>query len=123
MTLLYVEDDLDDQEIFKEVITLINPNAVCSFARSGIDALKALDESIPAIVFLDVNMPGMSGIDVLKNIKENAAMKNIPVLMYSTSQNPRDFAACKSLGAVDFLIKPSTFNETIAILKPWVVSR
>jgi CheY-like chemotaxis protein len=84
--ILYVDDDKDDQEIFKKIVAHINPAIVCHLASNGSDALNLLEKSIsPAIIFLDVNMPQMDGKELLKTIRQNSAYTDVSVVMFSTS--------------------------------------
>jgi CheY-like chemotaxis protein len=119
--ILYVDDDKDDQEIFQEVISLINPEVICLFANDGVEALTLLNGSIsPRMVFLDVNMPVMNGIQVLRQLKQNLAHKDLSVIMYSTSKTVHTVTECLALGAEGFVEKPASINEAVQRLKPWI---
>jgi CheY-like chemotaxis protein len=113
MLVLYAEDDIDDFGIFCEVLQTINPLVKCVNARNGFDVLEFLDNSttLPQYVFLDINMPAMDGKACLKHIKKDERFKLIPVIIYTTSKNPKDIELCKQLGAADYLIKPNTVKE------------
>jgi CheY-like chemotaxis protein len=65
----------------------------------------------PDIIFLDLNMPRMNGLEFLKAIKTHRSYKRIPVIIYTTSSNPEDIRKTKDLGATDFVTKPSDFDE------------
>jgi CheY-like chemotaxis protein len=106
---LYVEDDLDDQIIFKECLHLVRPDIICHFANDAITALHKLqDQAIkPACIFIDVNMPGMDGNELLLKIKANPKLAEIPCFMLSTSQNKRHIDQAIGAGAAKYLIKPA----------------
>lgn len=84
---MIIDDDEDDRFFFKEVITEMLDSAVCVEAYDGADALDQLGkaEELPNFIFLDVNMPRMDGSECLKELKRDAKLKSIPVIMYSTT--------------------------------------
>ncbi|WP_298715638.1 response regulator [Chitinophaga sp.] len=112
-TILLIDDDLDDTEIFEEALTEINPAILFYKAENGQDAFNKLqgkEVGQPDIIFLDVNMPGMNGWQFLTKLKTEAAYHNIPVIMYSTSSAKKDIAIAEDLGAVGFLTKPADYK-------------
>jgi CheY-like chemotaxis protein len=119
MTVLYVEDDPEDQDIFREAIEAVAPHTTCYFARNGNDAFKVMSKIViePDYIFLDINMPEMNGKEFLRKLKTTAGIKAIPVIIYSTSNSQRDVEECKSLGAVEFITKPSDFTLICNTLK------
>ena len=122
MTVLYVEDDPEDRDIFKEALESISPSSVCHLATDGNDGLRyLLKNSVqPDYIFLDINLPEMNGKEFLKMIKETERFRNIPVVMYSTSSRPEDKDECLQLGAFDFVIKPSTFAQIREMLARFI---
>jgi CheY-like chemotaxis protein len=122
MSILYVDDDIDDQDIFCEAVRSINPRIVCHVAKDGLEALKLLEELVPLpdYIFLDLNMPLFNGKEFLIELRRSRKLKHIQVVMYSTSRNPKDAADCKKLGAMDFIIKPSTFREVYDHLNKFI---
>lgn len=115
MTVLYAEDDLEDFNIFNDIIQAIDPSVQVMNVRNGTDALEFLENSIvlPDFVFLDINMPAMDGKSCLKYIKKDTRFADIPVIIYSTSNNKQDIELCNQLGATDFIQKPVTFNDGV----------
>lgn len=122
MTILYVEDDPEDQDIFKEAIETVAPHTTCYFARNGNEAFKVIDRIViePDYIFLDINMPEMNGKEFLKKLKSTPGLKGIPVIIYSTSNSHRDIEECKKLGAIEFITKPNDFTLICQILKKFV---
>lgn len=110
---LYIDDDVDDQEIFLEAVKSINPEIHCYLASDGGEAFNVLNEmpESPDFIFLDLNMPKLDGKEFLEQIRQTEKFSHINVVMYSTSANPEDAAECARLGAIDFITKPSTFKE------------
>lgn len=107
---LLIDDDLDDCEIWSLIVQGINPGIKTDTITEPAEALNRLDGDgwAPDIIFLDLNMPKMDGIDCLKRIREMDRHKQTPVIIYSTSTNPKDIENCGRLGASDYLIKPSS---------------
>jgi CheY-like chemotaxis protein len=109
---LCVDDDLDDIEVFCDAVKTINPNYRCITARNGKEAIDLLNNGLlPDCIFLDINMPIMNGKQTLKEIRKNTKFQNVPVIMYSTTIHPKDAAEYKQLGATEFLVKASQFEE------------
>ncbi len=73
---------------------------------SGERALLFLQKNQPDLILLDINMPGMSGFDVMKKIMENPKWKEIPVIFLTANQDAETEVECFKLGAVDFIVKP-----------------
>ena len=120
MLVLFVDDDSEDYEVFCEALRSVNPGAECLHARNGQEALNILKEVLivmPDYIFLDVNMPLMGGKECMIHVKQDTALKHIPVIVYSTTANPEEIAAFRKLGAERFVVKPPRFKELVGILK------
>jgi len=107
-----IDDDEDDQFMFKEVIESINPTLQCETATNGKIALDKLkvSASLPDIIFLDLNMPVMNGLEFLIQIKKEKVLSKIPVCIFTTSSILRDKELIKEFGAQFFLTKPNDFQ-------------
>lgn len=124
MTILYVDDDSDDRDIFLEAILAINKTYVCFSCRDGLEALSFLSEgNVPDIIFLDINMPLMDGKACLMEIKTNKDTSHIPVIMCTTSNNPDERMECENLGASDFFLKPVSYSEMKEIIGSILVKK
>lgn len=115
---LLIDDDLDDQKIFSIITEEVDNTINCSFANDGVDAIEKLNNGSvsPDIIFLDVNMPRMDGVECLRRIKKDENLKEIPVFMYSTTADPGTVSVTKKLGAKDFIVKPTNINELTNLL-------
>ena len=104
-----VEDDEDDQEFFKEAINDIDNTICLDMAVNGLDAIGKLAHMsiLPDLIFMDINMPLMNGLECLKKLKSMAQFKNIPVVILSTSVNFNESQRADALGAGCFFSKPS----------------
>ncbi len=112
-SLLFVDNDPDDFMIFSKAVERTGYTPVCTHAADGRVALELLEgmEQLPRFIFLDINMPGMNGMELLAIMERNARLRDIPVVMYSTSNAPRDIEDARLLGAWYYLIKPATLPE------------
>jgi CheY-like chemotaxis protein len=119
MTILYVDDDRDDQEIFKQALLIVAPDVTflqAMDANQAFDVLRTM-ESPPDYLFLDLNMPGKDGKQFLIEMKMNQSYKKIPVIVYTTSSNIDDMQEVRRLGAIDFITKRDTLYEICQTLR------
>jgi CheY-like chemotaxis protein len=113
MTILHVDDDKDDRELLAEALEQIDPSICCINAHDGQELLSMLQQNkiLPDYIFLDVNMPLMDGRQCLAELKKDKKLKNIPVVIYSTTTNTQEIRDLSELGACDFLSKANSFGE------------
>ncbi len=107
-TVFLIDDDFDDREIFEETLLSLNLEVDYAEAKNGADALEKLRQSDsikPDIIFLDLNMPIMDGRQFLKEVKRDDALKDIPVVIYSTSSNETDRQFAADYHAALFMTK------------------
>jgi CheY-like chemotaxis protein len=107
-----IDDDEDDQLLFKDAIEIINPSLQCDTATNGKIALDKLKvtTALPDIIFLDINMPVMNAFEFLIQIKKENSLSKIPVGIFTTSNILRDKELAKKFGAQFFLTKPNDFH-------------
>ena len=81
MHILYIDDDLEDREIFREAISEIGPGYVCNVATDGSQGLQILQDFVvmPDFIFVDVNMPVMGGRQFLEKVKSTPTLRSIPI--------------------------------------------
>ena len=102
-TILVVDDNLD---VCKPLATLIRHLGYDGqYATGGEAALKFVDGTTPALVILDVMMPGMDGLEVLRRLKADTKTATVPVVMFSAVADPEFRQHALSKGAVDYWIK------------------
>lgn len=114
-TILYVDDDHDDLLLLAEAFEQYTEHLIVKHAFNGFEGIQTLEEmrrngSLPCLIILDINMPVMDGKATLTKIKSTEAYKDIPVVMFSTSQNPNDVSFAENLGA-EYFIKPISYNN------------
>jgi len=108
-----VDDDVDDQLFFTDALKEIDERIKCTIANNGRDALLQLKnlDTLPEILFLDLNMPFMNGYECLSQLKNENRLSKIPVVIFTTSNDPKDAEITHQLGADVFLSKPNEFNQ------------
>jgi CheY-like chemotaxis protein len=109
-----VDDDIDDQRFLIEALVENDPFSRCFTASNGQEAITHLTDAvvpIPDVIFLDLNMPGLSGRQCLLILKQTPSFQHIPVIIRSTTSNPKEIEEISKLGASYFLIKRESFEE------------
>ena len=117
--ILLVDDDADDCKYFMEAVNEIDPSIEVVTAKDGRQALtilEACDGALPDYIFLDLRMPRVNGKQFLQLIKDNGSLKNIPVVIYTTSTEVQESEEMQGLGAVHFVSKPSDPEEIYYVL-------
>ena len=114
--LLIIEDSDEDFAALTRMITktnISNPVYRCEDGEEALDFLcregEYSDESLaprPCLIILDLNLPGTDGREVLANLKQNQDLQAIPVVIFSTSSNPKDINACYRQGVSGYMVKP-----------------
>lgn len=124
--ILVVDDDPEDHIILLDyfVEAGIDPGILC-FQQNGKKAIEYLNKitneaELPNLIVLDMNMPVMSGTQTLLYIKQDARLKKIPIIIYSTSDNEQEKRKCLSFGAIDYVVKPMTYDEGKLIAETFV---
>jgi CheY-like chemotaxis protein len=124
--ILLAEDDQRDVELTLaalDEITLANKVDVVNNGEEALDYLfkrgtyKNSAHNNPAVVLLDLKMPKVDGLEVLKQIKDNKKLRTIPVVILTSSKMESDLIASYNLGANAFIVKPVQFEEFIKTIK------
>jgi CheY-like chemotaxis protein len=119
--LLVIEDSNEDFEAFQRYVRKSDLKISIYRCIDGDEALEFLfhkgrfadSQSLPrpALVVLDLNLPGMDGREILGQIKQDEDLKSIPVVILTTSNNPKDIEACYQQGVNSYIVKPMDFNR------------
>lgn len=120
LNIILADDDPDDREIFREAIEKVNSKIIFQSVEDGIQLMKILQDrntALPDIVFLDLNMPGKTGKECLREIRSDKKLSTLPVIIYSTSSHEKDINETHSFGANLYIRKPNSFSELINITK------
>jgi CheY-like chemotaxis protein len=108
-----IDDDTDDQEIFSLALKEVSEDYTCEVSSDGYEALHHLIHArqLPDYIFLDLNMPRMNGKECLAELKKVDRLRQIPVVIYSTSSFQHDINETRALGAAAFITKPFSVDE------------
>jgi DNA-binding response OmpR family regulator len=117
-TLLYVEDD--DNNAFMLTQRLRRHGIEVRHVGNGESALMAAVWESPAAVLLDINLPGIDGLSVLRRLRADAATRALPVIVVSASVHDQARASALAAGADAFVPKPIEFGELLALLSRWI---
>jgi two-component system response regulator len=112
--ILIVDDNQLDAQLLREAFGEAGFAPAVVWAPSGslgIEFLKRMPLDEPLLVVLDLNMPGVSGHEILREMRDSERFREVPVLVFTTSTLAADRDACGALGISGFLRKPSTFEE------------
>jgi CheY-like chemotaxis protein len=119
------DDDEDDCLLAREALEAGCVMAAFSSVADGVELMEFLlkrvkaseGRDLPDLVLLDLNMPLKDGRQALLEIKSTPALRHIPVIILTTSQEERDIAFTKKAGADSFVTKPATFAEWVKIME------
>lgn len=113
-TVLIVDDNIKNLDLFKDFVESWGYETVT--AQQGKDAISLAERYLPDIILLDVMLPGMSGYEVCRELKENTKTQHIPVVMITVLNDIADRIHGYKIGADQFLVKPVDYNELHVIL-------
>ncbi|MEG6523811.1 response regulator [Desulfotomaculum sp. 1211_IL3151] len=122
LRILLVEDDEVDIMAVKRAFQKNNITNPLDIARNGVEALAMLrgdNVPLPSIALLDINMPKMNGIELLREIRNDQSLKTIPVIVLTTSDEERDIIDAYNYNVAGYIVKPLSlpkFVEAISVL-------
>ena len=124
--ILLAEDNLNDADLAVRALSARQNGEVVVIAHDGVEAMDCLHHrgdflsratpGNPALVLLDLKMPRMGGLEVLRQIKHDARLRGIPVVTCTSSREEADVVQSYQLGANAYVVKPSGFDELVAVL-------
>ena len=114
--LLLVDDDEEEFELFLSAAKEVVKDIDVIHADGCSDVLSILRNTNPDIIFLDINMPTVDGIDCLKTIRSCKAYENLPVIMYSTSSNKLSIQECYDHKANLYVVKSYSYQGLLNVL-------
>ncbi len=125
--ILLAEDDDNDIFFLKRALQTAGLRNPLTVARNGQEAIDYLTrvlnppprskEKTPGLVLLDLKMPLLDGFDVLKWLKSKPELKSMPVVVLSSSAHEADITRARDLGAADYRVKPSEFQNLVKIVR------
>ncbi|WP_165939989.1 response regulator [Dyadobacter psychrotolerans] len=118
ITILLAEDDEDDVFLFKHALSEIKTAVSLKVVADGSDVIDCLcGDFIPDLIFLDINMPKLNGIECLQQIKSLPALSRIPVIFLSTNSGLKIISEVKDSGAKGYISKPNSIEMLIQVLE------
>lgn len=116
--IFYVEDDSDYAFFMQSAVQEVKESLQLNIVEDGKEALAKLQafaeaRTKPKLILLDLNLPGLSGLDLLKFIRDIPYLKSVPVILFSTSDNPDDVNASIEFGANAYLTKPDGYESLV----------
>lgn len=113
--ILLIEDETD------QVVLMRKRFESCGYdffyALDGVDGLKKAEEIVPDLILLDLNLPQMSGFDVLKNLQRHSELKKIPVFVITARADKYLGENCRKSGAEEVIFKPYDSRELLDLIK------
>ncbi len=130
--LLVVEDSNEDFRMLQRLMrhmSVQNPIHRCTngdevlefLYQLGSEALRNSKVALrPSVILLDLNLPGIDGRDILDRLKQDKSFKEIPIVVFTTSSNPKDIELCYQKGANGYLVKPMDAQELKKTIQAFV---
>lgn len=129
-TILLVEDDENDALLLQRALKKSGVANLVKWVRDGLEAIEYLKggrnsldrktDPSPKVIILDLKMPRMSGMELLKYLKDHPELKVTPTVVLSSSRLAQDIEASYSLGAQTYFVKPTNFDVLTDLLKTFV---
>ncbi len=129
-TLLIIEDSDEDfkafqrimskQRVDKHIYRCIDGDEALDFLYHTGQYLDPANAPRPAVILLDLNLPGTDGREVLEQIKQDDALKTIPVVVFTTSSNPKDIEVCYRYGVSGYIVKPININKLMRMIQIFI---
>ena len=124
VTILMAEDDDGHATLVRERFESVGVNNPVIRFKDGTETWNFLSGSGAGLetgsgylLLLDIRMPGLDGIEVLRRVKKDPRLKNMPVIMLTTTDDPKEIATCYELGCNNYLIKPVEFEKFAEVIK------
>lgn len=115
--IVLAEDDVDDQNIFQLALSEVNPGIGLAFASNGNQLLENIRSQKPDLIFLDLEMPYKNGLECLIEIRDNPALSNIPVIVFSSTTKQSNIQTAYEMGAHLFFIKPPVYSDYLSSIR------
>jgi CheY-like chemotaxis protein len=119
LNILFIDDDVIEVMKFNRVISKLSFNCKVHEARNGNLALSILQSKdvMPDIILLDLKMPELNGIEFLKIVKNDPALKSIPLIVFTTSNDLHDIQECYAVGVSGYILKPLKYEDYVVVVE------
>ena len=108
---ILADDDEDDRWLFLQVVSEISSTMKLSFAKDGTELLSFLKTHSPDLVFIDLNMPLLNGVECIREIRAAQPKSELPIIVYSTSSSEKNIEECYDEGANHYIVKPYSVDK------------
>lgn len=118
--ILLVEDDVVDAMTVKRALqdlNVTNPLIIKPNGEEALAYLRAQEERLPCIIILDINMPKMNGVELLRHLKQDERLRRIPALVLTTSKDERDRLSTFDLSVAGYMIKPVEYPQFVEVVR------
>ena len=116
-SIILAEDDVDDQNIFQIALQEVDADIKLDFVANGKELTTLLQNFKPDLLFLDLEMPYKNGLECLVEIRENPILKNLPVVVFSSTTKPSNIQTAYEIGANLFFIKPPVYQDYLSSIR------
>lgn len=120
---LYIEDNANEADVFIRLMRKKMQSIDFKIVESGSETLRYLYDSgdapptMPRLILVDINLNGMNGFDIIKQIRANGRSRLVPIIAFSTSDSPTDVRQAYQLGVNAYLVKPGGYQSTGDLLE------
>ncbi len=115
------DDDADDRCFFEDALKMVNIPSYLTLAHDGMELMTSLESIVepppPHVIFLDINMPRKNGIECLSEIRANPKLKDIPVVIFSTTASDDAVEKTYNEGANYYVCKPRSFELLVDVIE------
>ncbi|MEO6404531.1 MAG: response regulator [Ferruginibacter sp.] len=114
-----IDDDEDDQEIFSLAVKHADDSCECVCTDDCVDAIKKFAADIsfmPHVIFIDMNMPRINGLECLREVRKSVHHKETPIYIYTTSSDEKIKQQSIEMGATGLIKKPSSLNDLVNLI-------
>lgn len=116
-SVILADDDSDDHLVFENALHEVAPAIKLYPVTNGLELMSLLQHFIPDLVFLDLDMPYKNGLECMKEIRSITATRNLPIVVFSSTNRANNIEVAYEMGAHLFFVKPSTYKELFQSIK------
>lgn len=110
-SIIVADDDSDDRLFLEDVLHEVAPSKSVTSVKDGQELLSLFSHFIPDLLFLDLEMPRKNGLECLKEIRNNPATKDLPIVVFSSTNRDYNIDVAYEMGAHLFLSKPNSYDD------------
>ncbi len=112
-SIVLAEDDEDDVYVFRDAVKTVLPTATLQTVRNGYELLKLLENFLPDLLFLDLDMPVKKGLGCLLHIRSHPRLRDLPRIVFSSTSRPENVQTAYEMGAHLYLAKTGSYRQHI----------